>query len=462
MAKARVTSSLQELSPTQLIAPFQFAVDDVLAVAVSGGPDSMALLHIAVMEARESGRKVHALTVDHGLRPEARAEAEQVAKWALALGVPHTILTHDGVVPTADIQASARDIRYGLMGQWCRDHAAAALLVAHTQDDQAETFLLRLGRGSGVDGLSGMAADSAREDGTRIVRPLLDVPREQLLALLTASGQDFISDPSNLDERHARVRVRKLMPHLEAEGMTARRLAETSARMLTARQALEGWTRSHVAASVVFDPGGFARVSLPNFMDVPEEILLRAMSRLVMAISGAAYPPRLHHTRALAKRLGDAAFSGATLGGVRVHVKGQEAFLFRESRAVQGPLVLTPEITRQTMWDGRFELAVRAPAADVPTELTLAPLGSEHWREVRKQAEVPMLPAAVGAGLPAVFAGGRVVDVPCLRGLWAAGGHGKVHVAANDKTNDEGRVVDTLFVGPMRAGLTSGPIATAR
>ena len=154
--------------------PFGLAPDAPVAVAVSGGPDSMALLVLAADEAQRSGRVLHALTVDHGLRADAGAEARQVGRWAQALGVPHTVLTHTGDAPRASVQAAARGIRYRLMADWCAAHDMAALLVAHTREDQAETFLLRLARGSGVDGLSAMATDTTR-NGMRLLRPLLDV-----------------------------------------------------------------------------------------------------------------------------------------------------------------------------------------------------------------------------------------------------------------------------------------------
>ncbi len=418
-----------------LIAPFGFMPDDALAVAVSGGPDSMALLLLAAEEARRSGRKLHALTVDHGLRAAAKDEAAQVAGWARALGVPHTILSWDGDVPRADIQAQARGIRYALMGEWCRDNKMAALLVAHTRDDQAETFLLRLGRGSGVDGLAAMSPDVMR-DGLRIARPLLNVPRAALLGVLAQGGQDFVTDPSNADTRHARVRMRALAPALEAEGLTAQRLAETAMRMATARDALEGWTRSHLARAAVFHAGGYGYVDRDILLEAPQEIRLRALARLVVAVTGNKYPPRLHHTRALLARLEDAAFSGATLAGARIAAHGGRLLFFREARAINASVPLggmTP-----ILWDGRFELVGPRGGLDA----IVGPLGAKGWRQVRDQVPQLSIPAAVGACLPALYAGEKLVEVPHL-GVRTDGGEALFAAA---------------FVGPMRAGLVAAPI----
>ncbi|MEP0069257.1 tRNA lysidine(34) synthetase TilS [Pyruvatibacter sp.] len=424
-----------------LLTPFGLSRTDAVAVAVSGGPDSMALLLLAADEAKRSGRSVHAVTVDHGLRADAKDEAEQVAAWAKALGVAHTTLTHEGDVPVASIQAEARDIRYGLMGQWCAANDVAALMVAHTQDDQAETLLLRLARGSGVDGLSGMAADMSR-DGLRIIRPLLDVPRADLLALLEDRGQAYIEDPSNRDERHARVRMRVLRPLLEAEGLTALRLAETAGRLSVARDALAGWTQAHLAGCVTFDVGGWAQFDRTRLVNVPLEIGLRSVSRIVMAVGGGVYPPRLHHTRALLDRLGAAEFSGATLGGVRFVAHRSGVLAFREARAMAEPVSV--EGTSPLLWDHRFEVSI-ADAKQVDSgSRSIGALGVPGARRLRDELgpEVINVPSAAASCIPAVYAQDRLLEVPAL-GYRPDGAVPSHRIA---------------FVGPMRAGVTAAPI----
>jgi len=431
-----------DINLDDLIRPFGLSQDDALAVAVSGGSDSMALLVLAAQEARRSGRALHALTVDHGLRAGAQAEALQVGAWAKVLGVPHTILTHTGARPTSSIQAEARDIRYRLMREWCDGHGIAGLMVAHTQDDQAETLLLRLARGSGVDGLSGMAADVTR-DGLRILRPLLTTSRHDLLAVLDRHQQDYVSDPSNEDAQHARVRMRALRPMLEAEGLTAQRLAETAARLATARDALTGWTNAHILACTQFDAGGWARIERARFIDVPLEIGLRALSRMVMGVGGGVYPPRLHHIQSLLERLQQSEFAGATLGGVRFVARAGAVFAFREKRAVAksvslcngGPLV----------WDGRFEVSALNAGTRAHDDASVGPLGPEGAKQIRGElgSRAPAVPQAALACVPAVYSGRTLVEVPTL-GFGINGNGPRHHVA---------------FLGPMRAGIVSGPIS---
>jgi tRNA(Ile)-lysidine synthase len=426
-----------------LLTPFGLSRTDAVAVAVSGGPDSMALLVLAADEAMKSGRSVHAVTVDHGLRADAKDEAAQVAAWAKTLGVAHTTLTHAGDLPVASIQSEARDIRYGLMGQWCAANNIAALMVAHTRDDQAETLLLRLARGSGVDGLSGMAADISR-DGLRIIRPLLDVPGADLLSLLEDRDQAYIDDPSNRDDRHARVRMRALRPLLEAEGLTAQRLAETAGRLSVARDALAGWTQAHLAGCVTFDVGGWAQFDRRQLVNVPMEIGLRSVSRIVMAVGGGVYPPRLHHTRALLERLGAEEFSGATLGGVRFVTHRSGVLAFREARAMAEPVSV--DGVSPLVWDHRFEVSI-ADAKDVERgSWSIGALGVPDARRLRDELgpEVLTVPSAAASCIPAVYAQGRLLEVPAL-GYRADGGAPSHQIA---------------FVGPMRAGLTAVPIGT--
>lgn len=425
----------------QLLKPFALPPGGALAVAVSGGPDSMALLLLAADEAKRSGRQLHALTVDHGFRPEAREEAVQVGLWAAALGVSHTILTHEGPVPEASLQSAARDIRYGLMGDWCAAHGVAALLVAHTRDDQAETLLLRLARGSGVDGLASMAADVTR-DGLRLLRPLLSTPRAELLAYLERAGQDFITDPSNADTRHARVRMRALRPALEAEGLTAARLAETAERLAMAKDALAGWTQAHVVACTSFHAGGWAQFDRARFVDVPPEIGLRAVSRLVMAVGGRMYPPRLHQTRHLLEKLATPDFAGATLGGVTFVARGDEVLAIREADAVARAVMLGSR--SPVLWDNRFEVSTVLPGQG-DDACYVGALGRDHVRQVRDALgrDHVSAPAAALACMPGVFSGEALVEVPGL----------------GFRPDARALMHRIVFVGPMRAGLTAAPIA---
>ncbi|TAN55437.1 MAG: tRNA lysidine(34) synthetase TilS, partial [Magnetospirillum sp.] len=259
-----------------------------LAVAVSGGGDSLALVLLAAEWAGAQGGEVVAVTVDHRLRPASGEEAARVGHWLGAHGIGHRTLTWDGMKPAADLQAAARRARYELLGAFCRSAGILHLLLAHHREDQAETLLLRLGRGSGVDGLAAMAMDRPTRWG-RLLRPLLDTPRQRLRATLSVRGQPWIEDPSNSSAVFARVRLRQLAPALAAEGLGADRLAATARRLARVRDALEQAVAEAACRSVVLHPAGFARCDAAVLARLPDEIGLRLLARLVSVMGGGEY-----------------------------------------------------------------------------------------------------------------------------------------------------------------------------
>ncbi|MGE5547350.1 MAG: tRNA lysidine(34) synthetase TilS [Solirubrobacterales bacterium] len=386
------------------LAPFEPA--PVVAVAVSGGADSMALALLAADWVRERGGEAVALTVDHGLRAESAAEAATVGAWLRARGIAHHILCWQGTKPAADLQAAARAARYRLLEAWCREHGVLHLLLAHHREDQAETLLLRLGRGSGVDGLSAMAAvQEARF--LRLLRPLLGVAAARLRATLRAAGQEWVEDPSNGNPAFGRVRVRQMMPALAAEGMSSARLAATARRLGRARDALDRDVARAAARFVTVHAGGWAEVVPDAFARLPDEIGLRLASRLLQAVGGGVYTPRHQHIEGLYGALRAGLTSARTLAGCKV-VPG--LVFCREPARVAPPVALAPG--REAEWDGRFR--IRAPR-DLPPGLTVGALGVTGWRKVAALAgRLPPVPAAVRASLPAVYDDDAIFAVPHL------------------------------------------------
>ena len=216
-----------------------------LLIAVSGGPDSTALLLMAAEWARRRGRtRIEAATVDHGLRPESAEEAKAVAALCARLGVAHRILQWKGAKPASRLQERAREARYRLLVDHAKAIGADALLTAHHADDQAETVLFRLLRGSGVAGLRGMELTTTR-DGMTIVRPLIGLRKSELIAFADARGAPFVDDPSNADPRFARTRLRALLARLGEEGLDADALDRLARRAGETEQAL-----AHLTAEV--------------------------------------------------------------------------------------------------------------------------------------------------------------------------------------------------------------------
>ena len=318
-------------------------------LAVSGGPDSTALLFLAARWAKSLKQKPQliAATVDHGLRKESKREAADVAKLAGKLGVPHRILNWTGKKPKSGIQQSARQARYALLSEAAKRAGATHIVTAHTLDDQAETVLMRMARGSGIGGLAGMARRS-RLDGLVLVRPFLDIPKARLVATLKAAKIPYVEDPSNTDPKYTRARLRPLMTSLVPEGLDARRLGVLAARLRRADAALDGETE-RVIAALGAEMAGQGAITLPaaNFTKLPSEIALRVLGRAV-AKRATEGPVELGKLEALlaavvsaAQKRPKAAFR-RTLAGALVSASGEkisvEAAPARKKPSAASPL----------------------------------------------------------------------------------------------------------------------------
>jgi tRNA(Ile)-lysidine synthase len=299
-----------------------------LVLAVSGGPDSLALLWLAARwrRALKNGPTLIAVTVDHGLRPEAAREARDVKRLAASLGVAHRTLRWTGAKPETGLPAAARDARYRLLARAARSSGATHILTAHTRDDQAETLLMRMARGSGLAGLAAMARESHRE-GVVLARPLLDVAKAQLIATLASAKVAFADDPTNRDIHFTRPRLRALMPGLAAEGCDSRNLARLAARLARANAALEvlvDGAERFLALRSAPRPGVDARI----FAALPEEIRLRLLLRMINRV-GHEGPAELGKAEALLQALDQAGCDGRkgirlkqTLAGALVSLTG--------------------------------------------------------------------------------------------------------------------------------------------
>lgn len=377
-----------------------------VAVAVSGGADSLCLCLLADRWARGRGGRAVGLTVDHRLRPAAAEEAVQTSQWLAARGIDHHVLCWQGDKPATGIQAAARAARYALMRDWCARAGLLHLLLAHHRDDQAETLLLRLGRGSGVDGLAGMAPIVELPD-LRLLRPLLTVPHARLTASLQAEGQAWIEDPSNTSPAYGRVRLRHLLPVLAEEGMDAGRLAATASRLGRARQALEQATTQAMVRAVALHPAGYAVLDAKALAGLADEVSLRLLARLCRTIGGTPYPPRLERLERLHAELraglsGRRSFAGCVLAPTRSGV-----VVCREPAAIAGPLAVSGGQT--VSWDRRFTLTLGGGGPAV-----VRALGADGWAEIRHMIGKTTVSSAVRLGLPSVFDQHGVSAVPHL------------------------------------------------
>ena len=262
-----------------------------LIVAISGGPDSTALMLLAARwrKALRRGPNLTAVTIDHGLRPESAGEARAVQRLARSLGLAHRTLRWRGRKPATGLQQAARRARYRLLAEAAEAAGARHVLTAHTLDDQAETVLIRLARGSGMRGLGAMARfallPERGSDDILLVRPLLDVPKSRLLATLKAARLRYADDPSNRDPRFTRVRLRSLMPELAREGLVPHRLSLLARRLRRADAALDAMVD---AAAALLAPPPWSAASpialgLEDFTKLPAEVGLRLIERAIAA-----------------------------------------------------------------------------------------------------------------------------------------------------------------------------------
>jgi len=381
-----------------------FAPSARFGVAVSGGGDSVALLVLAA-DVLGPGR-VCAASVDHGLRPAAGDEARAVGDLCRGLGVAHETLHWDGAAAQGNLMDAARRARLALLAGWAGPRGLAAVLLGHTLDDQAETVLLRLARGSGVDGLAGMAA-ARRSHGVLWLRPFLGVTRAALRAELVARGTGWAEDPTNVDARFARSRARLALAALQPLGITARGLVATAGRMARARAALERQAGAELARLARDDRG---TVQLDRaVLDLPGECRDRLFAGLIRGLTSAPYRPRLASLQQAVARMAVPG-GAATLAGVCLRNEGQAIRLWREAAAVSAL-----RCPANALWDGRWR--ARGPGGDDVLIGALGPAGliqlgrqaraglHPHWRETG-------LARAVLAGLPAIWRGASLVAAP--------------------------------------------------
>lgn len=398
-----------------------------IALAVSGGGDSMALAVLAAQVLLPQGIKVKAYTVDHGLRTDARAEAEAAGRSLAALGIAHEILTWDGVKPQTDIQVSARRARYNLLADACRRDGFKILLTAHQAEDQMETFWMRLAHGSGIDGLAGMADVRVLAADVYVARPLLAFTRDDLRGVCTAAGVEWAEDPSNENNKFLRVRLRGFEQVLAAEGLTPQRLAQVMQKMADAGAALEHIAAEKYAAVVRMYAAGYAQIDTRALCDLPDDIARRVLSRVLRTIAPADYPPGFDMLEKLRCGFAGSVFTGVTAYGCDFGAVDNAGYVLvlREAAALPPPQTVTHET--QT-WDARFVLSglpvgfAGGITADNGESLSLAALGAAGVAALRKQATgeksvlaaLEQLPGKVRAGLPALWLGEKLLSVPHL------------------------------------------------
>lgn len=396
---------------------------DDIGLAVSGGGDSMAMLSLAHNWTRVWGVRLWVVTIDHGLRPESADEAAMVAQECAALGWPHaTLKWHwDG---TGNLQDSARQARLDLIRRW--RGSLRHVLMAHTQDDVAETFLMRLKRGSGVDGLAAMqdrrrihavepytaltAEESsgdlppAREkqpdqDAFEVLRPCLVMGRSELRHYLTVLKGRWADDPSNDDLKYDRVRMRNLLQDLEDVGLGAALLSETASRLKRAQEALQHralqvWSEIGEEGRTEYSQTGDILMARSGFDGIERETQLRLLAAALQYVSSAPYRPRAEPLEALLDRL--LGGGGGTLHGCECRAEKEQLRIFREEKPLKN---LTPNDPQSRFWDQRWRIS-----GSMPEGTQIRNLGDDGWQQVENKRDTA-IPYHAARSLPAVWKG---------------------------------------------------------
>ncbi|WP_420380548.1 tRNA lysidine(34) synthetase TilS [Marivita sp.] len=398
-----------------------------IGLAVSGGGDSMAMLYLAHNWTHTYGVRLWVVTIDHGLRPESAHEADMVARECTALGWPHaTVRWHwDGA---GNVQASARDARLSLIDRWRGD--LRHVLFAHTQDDQAETVLMRLMRGSGVDGLSGMSAaryvapyavdvpvlsaDQMTGDapsrlnvrsGYQVLRPCLDMERRELRHYLTVLKGRWVDDPTNDNRDYDRVRVRHLLNLFRDEGLSSEDLSNTARRMARARAGLTARLVDTVRALSSDAAAGQVRIERDGFAKLDNETQMRLLTAGLRYVTASEYRPRAASTEVLLDQILSGA--GGTLHGAEVLVEKTHIRISREPAAIADhvqPL--------NTLWDDQWLLS--DPGGCFPEDARVKALGEEGWRQIADRSRLT-IPFRAALAMPSVWSGSRLLACPQLR-----------------------------------------------
>ena len=327
-----------------------------IGVGVSGGGDSLALMLLSAEWAQNNNRTLKAVTIDHGLRSGSSLECDHVKRISDGLSIEHTTLKWL-MEPIGNLQNAARNARHELLLEWTKKQKLSVVLLGHTLDDNAETIVIKLIRGSGIDGLAGIEKN-IKINGLNIFRPLINTPREDLRSYLRVKKITWIDEPSNFDERFERIKVRNFLPSLSGVGLTPKKLVKLASHMRRAKEALNwqvsNFARQHVQQTI----WGDLEINLNEFVKIPKEHQFRLLSSGLRWISGKVYKPRFQSLERLlnaitSRKLG----KSMSLMGCIIKYDGNWLKLSREFSAISRPsLALEPNFVWEKKWQIKVDL----------------------------------------------------------------------------------------------------------
>ena len=330
----KILSQLNQKKISKIYKEFSSSlkIKEDLAVAVSGGPDSLALAYLTKCYSLKNKIKVKYYLVNHMLRKEATLEAETVKKILKKIDIQCTILNWNGKKPSKNIQATARDKRYSLLANECKKNNIKYLLLGHHLNDLFENFLIRIARGSGLNGLISFSKNTKyRDQNLNIIRPLLNLEKKDLLYISNEVFSFFVKDPSNINEDYKRTRIRNLLYSLEKEGLDIKKLKLTINNLKDSDKSIKFYTDRNLKKNVVFLKRKNTYILSYNFFDQSHEIIFRSLTKLIQKLGGKYYPVRGKSINELIERIVKKSFTKVTLGGCFVERANETILISQES-----------------------------------------------------------------------------------------------------------------------------------
>jgi tRNA(Ile)-lysidine synthase len=410
-------TTLNEKLFEDAMASFIFENKPVIAVAVSGGVDSLALLNLAFKWVKEKNGEVIALTVDHNLRADSSQEAASLHLQLTKAGIRHVVLPwRYSNRPTSNIQAQARVARYDLLTKFCQENHILHLLVGHHLNDQVETLLINLQRGSGLDGLSAIPPLSYYNN-VRIIRPLLNVTKSALKAFLENLSIPWFEDPSNLAQEYTRNKIRALLETaLINNELIETRLGQTTHSLARARVCLEKHSAEIMADCVNISPLGYAELKIDSFLATEEEEALRVLANILLTISGKSQPLRLRSLQTLYRKLVKPTATILTLSGCKINTtrvaKSNKVIIYREIPKDYAPLIVAKGGT--WLWDQRFSVTIKTLPAVKGDRYIVNYLGVKGLKVIENYIKIPAIPKEILFTLPAISVNDMIIALPQL------------------------------------------------
>ena len=388
-------------------------IDSKIAIAVSGGVDSMVLMNLAKESDFLNDKNVFILVVDHGLRAESKQEAESVKKEAKKLGFPTRILKWKGPKPNKRIQEEARNKRYSLLINFCRENNINNLYLAHHLDDQIETFLFRMFRGSGLQGLTSFSSSYER-NGLTLIRPLIDTPKSELISYARRKKINWVEDPSNENQKYDRVKLRKVLPLIYKEGFDKKVFLKSVKKLRLANQALDQITKEFVLQYVIINKNISVFIKQELFLTAPEDVQLRVLQNTIRIFSGERYysPNYLKILNLMNWARNDNDISAKTLGGTIFRKRKGGLILYKEVKKLNDIKPIKLSKSKYKAWDNRFLIKINK---SVKGEISY--LGNEGVKILKSKKILGKkgfngIPLTALYSIPAMWDGKRLISAP--------------------------------------------------